>query len=413
MRKPFPLVAAVLCLLAACVVWVGALQVDSAFAQDAPTKPGEKAAAAACVLCSDLKTVDCTECEATGKVKGVCPTCGGKGSRECEWGSQLIHVGKTGRFACPNPICKGGKISWDDKKVSGCKLCGKRGKFACKSCDLAKKSKCKTCRGAKKVAGQCDGCAGFGKQPCFLCVNESTCKPCTGKRVLSCQQCRGGSKLVPQTCFACLGSGDDPCTECFGTSKLICLGCFATGMMRGRYIDNTTAYSKKCDSCRRKGVFACSCKRGVVNCRMCSGKGHLGRTCFACGGDGDVSCLWCGLTNFRTLVFQAKILEKNKHRVLAMKLYMRAQERASAALESAEAGKKAAEARAPEKPPEVDPKAPAGEQAMQRIKQLRYLTAMLPYRARLDHYVRAVKENRWALGGIKVALARLAGESDD
>ena len=381
-------------------------RIEHAFAQDAP------AAGDACVLCADAKTFPCPTCKGSGTAVQVCDVCDGEGRPICvdklieESGEGGGHKGT--RATCPNVLCRGGKITWDDGKKYACKVCGKKGTIKCKQCDLVARVKCGACRGRGQRKQECGDCAGAGRVLCLLCADAKSCNLCNGTSTARCPRCDGIGE-TEQSCPDCLSSGSTACRTCAGTTKQACRSCAGTAKSRGRYEDRTTAYSRKCRVCEKKGVTPCrDCKKGLSKCTTCRGTGTAVLHCRLCDGTEKLPCTACGETSYRSGIVGAQLLVAAGHRVEAHTLLSGARTKALASRSAAIARREAVEAEEKVKPPDVSEDSTPAE----RLEWIKKLTAYMTASSRrfnaIDLARTAEEGHAAAIERIDTALGELA-----
>lgn len=284
---------------------------------------------AACVLCSGAHDVRCPTCDGKGKLVRPCVACDGVGRARC---SVKVHP-KPKKRACSNPICKQGTITWEDGERHDCRLCGSGALLPCDECKVAAKQKCKPCGGKGEARQPCLDCSGTKSVPCLACETAPVCRACGGRDLVTCAVCKGAEE-AELPCQPCLGRGGVVCSACAGSSKRRCKKCHGTGKMRGAYEDGSSAYSKGCTRCGKKGVVTCSrCKKGVAPCATCEGKRVAHQTCRECRGRGKTECGASGSRAYRVPEAQAIALEGKGDAAGALRLYRVAGERAERAVE--------------------------------------------------------------------------------
>jgi hypothetical protein len=305
----------------------------------------DEVAGATCLLCTGSKSVKCPTCAGKGRATSSCESCAGRGRGMCAHrfdteaelpkprsAHGLDHVGTM--RPCPNPKCRKGRVTWDDFKEYTCRLCGGDATVACGECRRAQLP-CGVCRGTTNVEGPCLDCAATGKLPCLLCAPKgAVCSACKGEGATACPRCKGESE-VRQPCPKCDGLGERFCDRCRGLGKLWCTSCAATGRNRGKYKDETTAYSVKCSSCDGKGTHECDDHERLVHCPLCDGAKQASFTCPECSKSNRVPCRSCGAWGCRALEAQAGALASGAaawgpSAEAAFGLYTRANERAAA-----------------------------------------------------------------------------------
>lgn len=136
--------------------------------------------------------------------------------------------------------------------LSGCSICGGRGKNTCHTCSGMGRSSCSQCRGMGNHS--CNYCS-FGKTNCLACFG-------TGSR----------SEQVPYTVQTQIWLPD-------GTS-------------RSDYRTEYRTETRSCGSCSGGRINCATCGgSSSVRCNRCGGSGQL--TCSGCAGSGTLTCTPC------------------------------------------------------------------------------------------------------------------------
>lgn len=177
-------------------------------------------ASGTCALCKGKGKHKCSRCK--GKGVASCYACAGKRKvrevcAECMGSGRSIDLGV--RDARVTPACP-----WcDGKEFLECSGCDESGKLdsSCAWCAGAGKILCSPCRGSRRRG--CPSCSCTGENLTLL-GESSTCKPCDGKGVTPCTNCKSGKLECPR----CKGKkkGHFDCRLCGGNKIGLCLGCY-------------------------------------------------------------------------------------------------------------------------------------------------------------------------------------------
>ncbi len=125
-----------------------------------------KVVAETCEGCGGKGEVDCPDCD-TGRVRGPCPRCNGRGKERCSTCKGLKGTQCT--------FCKGtGSVRQyrltGEQGYGPCDRCGGRGRIACGGCNGKGEDTCLGCNGNGKVWVTCAACKGARKLPCPACT---------------------------------------------------------------------------------------------------------------------------------------------------------------------------------------------------------------------------------------------------